>query len=33
LFTLPGETVVFSGHGEESSIAKEIPNLKRFENQ
>jgi hydroxyacylglutathione hydrolase len=32
LFTLPGETVVFSGHGEETTIAKEIPNLSRFEN-
>jgi hydroxyacylglutathione hydrolase len=31
LFTLPGETVVFSGHGEETTIAKEIPNLIRFE--
>lgn len=31
LFTLPGETVVFSGHGEETTIAKEIPNLSRFE--
>jgi hydroxyacylglutathione hydrolase len=33
LFTLPLETVVFSGHGEETTIGKEIPNLKRFENQ
>jgi hydroxyacylglutathione hydrolase len=32
LFTLPGQTVVFSGHGEETTIAKEIPNLSRFEN-
>ncbi len=32
LFTLPGETVVFSGHGEETTIAREIPNLIRFEN-
>jgi hydroxyacylglutathione hydrolase len=32
LFKLPGETVVFSGHGEETTIAKEIPNLTRFEN-
>jgi hydroxyacylglutathione hydrolase len=32
LFTLPGETVVFSGHGEETLIAKEIPNLTRFQN-
>ncbi len=31
LFTLPGETSVFSGHGEETTIAKEIPNLSRFE--
>jgi hydroxyacylglutathione hydrolase len=31
LFTLPGETVVFSGHGEETTIAKEIPNLTRFQ--
>ncbi len=31
LFTLLGETVVFSGHGEETTIAKEIPNLSRFE--
>ncbi len=31
LFTLPVETVVFSGHGEETTIAKEIPNLTRFE--
>lgn len=32
LFTLPGETSVFSGHGEETTIAREIPNLSRFEN-
>jgi hydroxyacylglutathione hydrolase len=32
LFSLPAETVVFSGHGEETTIAKEIPNLSRFEN-
>jgi hydroxyacylglutathione hydrolase len=32
LFTLPGEIVVFSGHGEETTIANEIPNLSRFEN-
>jgi hydroxyacylglutathione hydrolase len=31
LFSLPGETVVFSGHGEETTVAKEIPNLTRFE--
>ncbi len=31
LFTLPGETTVFSGHGEETTIANEIPNLSRFE--
>jgi hydroxyacylglutathione hydrolase len=31
LFTLPGETAVLSGHGEETTIAKEIPNLTRFE--
>jgi hydroxyacylglutathione hydrolase len=32
LFTLPDETVVFSGHGEETTIAREVPNLSRFEN-
>ena len=31
LFTLPENTVVFSGHGEETTIAREIPNLSRFE--
>ncbi len=31
LFTLPGKTVVFSGHGEETTIDREIPNLSRFE--